>query len=154
MLNNTHFLSYKTFFSKFYINNPLEQYYSDFQSMIDGGLRSKRALSELKLKYWPVTGQENYQTWAVCGNKKTCVPPKIFCAGLTEGMLFLRWKLCKRWLIFTTIKELTCLSMGVLCKILQVFVFIGELQQSFIPSQAAIRFSWRNYVKAWLVDHP
>ena len=34
---------------------------SVFQSLVDGGLTSKEALSKLKLEEPPATGQENYQ---------------------------------------------------------------------------------------------
>ena len=50
----------KLFFSKLRNNISLEKDYSDFQSSMDEGLTSKEALSQLKLKQSPATGQENY----------------------------------------------------------------------------------------------
>ena len=42
-------------------NNPLQKEFLDFQSLIDGGLISTEAVSKLKLKQPPATGQETYQ---------------------------------------------------------------------------------------------
>ena len=52
---------YETFFSKLRINIALKKDFSDSQSLINGGLTSIEALSNLKLKQPPATGQENYQ---------------------------------------------------------------------------------------------
>ena len=60
-VNNLQLPPYETFLSKLRNNNPLGNDYSDFQSLIDGGLTSKEALSKLKLKQPPATGQEYYQ---------------------------------------------------------------------------------------------
>ena len=46
---------YETFLSKLRNNNPLERDNSDFQSLLDGGLTSKEALSKLNLKQPPAT---------------------------------------------------------------------------------------------------
>ena len=59
--SNTHFPSFKNFFSKLRNNNPLPKDYLDVQSSIYGRVTSKEALSKLKLKQPPSTGQENYQ---------------------------------------------------------------------------------------------
>ena len=42
-------------------NIPLEKNHSDFHSLKDGGFTSKEALSKLKMKQAPATGQKNYQ---------------------------------------------------------------------------------------------
>ena len=60
-LNNTKLSAYETFFSKLRKNNPLRKDYSDFQSLIDGGLTSKEALWKLKLKQPPATGPKIYE---------------------------------------------------------------------------------------------
>ena len=44
--------------------------------------------------------KKTLNTWPVCGNKKTFVPSKTFCAGITTRTLLLRSKLRKRWLIW------------------------------------------------------
>ena len=59
-LDNTQRPPYETFFSKLRNKIPLEQDCSDFRSIIDGGLTSEQALSKLKLKQAPATGQKNY----------------------------------------------------------------------------------------------
>ena len=60
-LNITQLPPYETFFSKLNNNNTLQKDYSDFQCSIDARLTSKEALSKLKLKQPPATGQETYQ---------------------------------------------------------------------------------------------
>ena len=105
--NNTQIPPDETFFSKRSNNNPRKKDYSDLQNLINGGVTFNEALSKLKLSQRPPIGQENYQNLISVWNKKTCVLSKIFCAGITR-MLFQLWKICKRWLIFTTIKKLTC----------------------------------------------
>ena len=42
-------------------SSPVEKYYSDPQSSLDGSLTSDEALLKQKLKQPPATGQENYQ---------------------------------------------------------------------------------------------
>ena len=42
-------------------SSPVEKYYSDPQSSIDGSLTSAEAFLKQKLKQPPATGQENYQ---------------------------------------------------------------------------------------------
>ena len=49
-------------FGKLRNNNPLKKHYSDFRSLVDGGLTSKEALSKLKLKQPPAIGQENFHS--------------------------------------------------------------------------------------------
>ena len=105
--NNTQSLPYESFFSKLHNNNSLNKDYSDFQSLIYGGLISKEALSELKMKHSAANGPENYQYLTSVCNEKTCVSLNTFCAVITRT-LFLRSKVCKRWLFFNAIKELIC----------------------------------------------
>ena len=73
-LNNTQLPPNETFFSKLRNEVPLKKVYSEFRGLIDGGLTSKEALSELEVRQTAATGQENCQYLTVCGNKKTCVP--------------------------------------------------------------------------------
>ena len=49
------FLLTEPFFSKLRNNIPLEKNYSNFRSLVDGGLTSKEALSKLELKQPPAT---------------------------------------------------------------------------------------------------
>ena len=56
-LNNTQLPSYEAFFSKLHNKNPLAKDHTDFQSLLDAGLTSKGALSKLKFKEPPATGQ-------------------------------------------------------------------------------------------------
>ena len=49
------------FFSKLHNKNPREKDYSDSQTLLDGGLTSKAALSQLNWQQPPATGQDNYQ---------------------------------------------------------------------------------------------
>ena len=58
-LNNTKLPPYETFFSKLRNNNPPEKYYSDLQSLIDGGLTSERTLTKLKLNQPSATPHGN-----------------------------------------------------------------------------------------------
>ena len=51
-LNNTQLYSYETFFTKLGINDPLDNN--------RWGVTSNEALSKLKMKQLPATGQENY----------------------------------------------------------------------------------------------
>ena len=61
---------YVTFVIKLRNNNPLEKDYSNFQSLIDEGWTSEEALSKLKLKQLPATGQENSQYLASVWQQK------------------------------------------------------------------------------------
>ena len=81
------FLLTKTFFSKLRNKNSLKEGYSDFQSVKDGGLASKKALSKLKLKQTPA---KTINTWPMGGNKKSCVTAESFFADITRRRMFLR----------------------------------------------------------------
>ena len=59
--NKTQLPPYEAFFSKLRNNNLLELHYLDFQTLIDGGMTSKKALSKLKWSQPSPTGHENYQ---------------------------------------------------------------------------------------------
>ena len=56
-LTNTQLPSYENFFSELRNNDPLEKDHSDFQNLKDGNLTCKDALSKLKLRQAPATGQ-------------------------------------------------------------------------------------------------
>ena len=90
----------------------------------------------------------------MCATKKICVLSNTFCAGITTRTLFLRYKLCKRRLNFTTVRESTGYSSDALCQISQIFVFINHLLQSIILSPGAIRIYWRKYVRTCLLERP
>ena len=59
-LNKTQPTPYETFISKLRTNKPLKIDYSDYQSLLDGGLTSDKTSSKLKLKQSLARGQENY----------------------------------------------------------------------------------------------
>ena len=60
-MNNSELPPYDAFFSKLRNMNPLEKDYSDYQNLLDSGLKTEEALSKMKLSKPPPSGEENYQ---------------------------------------------------------------------------------------------
>ena len=60
-MNNSEIPPYDAFFSKLRNVNPLEKDYSDYQKLLDSGLKTEEALSKMKLSKPPASGEENYQ---------------------------------------------------------------------------------------------
>ena len=68
---------------------PLKNY-SDFQRLIEGGLTSEEALSKLKLKEPPATGQEKYQYLTSVWQQENMCTFKDFLRWYTTNTLFRR----------------------------------------------------------------
>ena len=60
-MNNSELPPYDAFFSKLRNVNLLEKDYSDYQNLLDSGLKTEEALSKMKLSKPPPSGEENYQ---------------------------------------------------------------------------------------------
>ena len=60
-MNNSELPPYDAFLSKLRNVNPLEMDYSDYQNLLDSGLKTEEALSKMKLSKPPPSGEENYQ---------------------------------------------------------------------------------------------
>ena len=69
-LNNIQLPRYEKFFSKLRVINPLEKYYSEFQSLLDGGVTNKEALSKLILSKHLQLDKKTINASPVCGNKR------------------------------------------------------------------------------------
>ena len=60
-INNSEFPPYNAFFSKLRNVKPLEKDFSDYKKLLNCGLKTEEALSEMKLSKPPPSGEENYQ---------------------------------------------------------------------------------------------
>ena len=61
-MNNTELPPYDAFFSKLRNVNPLEKDHSDYQNLLNYGVKTEEALSKLNLSKPLSSGVENYQT--------------------------------------------------------------------------------------------
>ena len=60
-MNNSELPPYDAFFNKLRNVNPLEKDYSDYQNLLNSGLKTEEALSKMKLSKPPPSGEEHYQ---------------------------------------------------------------------------------------------
>ena len=132
---------------------PLKNY-SDIQSLIYGGLTSEDALSKLKWKQPPATGQEDYQNLTSVWQKENMCTFKDFLRSYNNKDVVPTLEAMQDIVDFHHSKGIDMLKLGFFCQILQKFVFPSQLLQSFIPSQRMTRICWKKCVKTWLVDLP
>ena len=81
----------------------------DFQKLIDGERHSMNFFFQIDTELTASNWTRKLALFDQCvGTRKTFLPSKTFCAGITTRMLFQCWELCKKWFISTTKWKLTC----------------------------------------------
>ena len=133
---------------------PLEKHSSVFLSMMDGGLTSKEALSKLKLKQLPATGQQNYQYWTSVWQQGIMRTLKDFLSRCNNKEIVPTLEAMQNMVDSYHKKESDMLKLGRTLSNLANICLHKSTTAKFYLSPRATRIYWRKYAKTWLVDHP
>ena len=82
-LKKTQLPPHETFLSKLRNNISLKKDYSDFQKSTDGASRPKKHYRNWIFSSHVQLEKKTIEIWPVCSNKKTCLPSKTLCGGIT-----------------------------------------------------------------------
>ena len=107
-MNNSELPPYDAFFSKLRNMNPLENDYSDYETLLSSGLKTEEALSKMKLSKPPPSGEENYHFSLHIWNLENMCTFKDFLRWYNNKDVVPTLEAMQKWLLFITKKELTC----------------------------------------------
>ena len=153
MLNKTQLPPYQTFFTKLCISNPLEKNYSDFQSIKDGDLISEEALSKLKMKQPPATGQKNYQYLTSVWQQENMCTFKNFLRWYNSKDVVPTLEVMKKMVDFYHEKGIDMLKLGYTLPNLAINCFHKSTTAIFYRLTESDNDLLQKIVNTWLVDH-
>ena len=107
-MNSKELPPYDSFFGVLRNSNPLEKDYNNFQNLVNSGLKTEQAVTNLRMDKIPLTGAENYSYLQSVWENSNVQYFSDFLKWFNNKMLFRHWRQCREWLNFNTTRELIC----------------------------------------------
>ena len=92
--------------------NPLEEDYSDYQTLFSSGLKTEEALSKMKISKPPPSGEENYQNLIELRNHENMCTFKDFLRWYNNKDVISTLEAMQKMLAFYHKKEIDMLKLG------------------------------------------
>ena len=151
-MNTSELPPYDAFFSKLRNMNPLEKDYSDYQNLLDSGLKTEEVLSKMKLSKPPPLGEKNCQSLPDIWNHENMCTFKDFLRWYNNKDVVPPLEAMQKCLPFITRKELTCWSLGAPFRIWRIFASTNLPVPISIHLLKPIKTCCKRFEKIWLVD--